>query len=1005
MKKSILHKKKNENINIQYDLNFEEYNNLAANNFHSSKKVNFKTEANEPLNISINEIEKNNRRNSYQFVYTTNNKNNYTKFGFCPNVQNVNSKKIDYLLDDEVTQLHNKNIYEKILQTNIVKKDKKIKKIKTEVIANKKGYDSDDNLSPIKKRPRNYSFYVSKSTKNLNVYNYLDTDRTNNDNDNGNDINIDNNYNNTSFYYSNQVRNSLKIEEKYSSKTLKVESHLDGEIFNNHSIVFITDKSEPFKKSYSQKIPDDLRFESGNETARDNCRLSLQNNTIENKINSELSELSENSSECQMKDKCLENKQKKENNINDNINKKEIQKDEIIKNNRVIKQKKINHQKEIMKAKNKKMISPIQSKVNTKKYSNNKKKLNKNKDNSNLVDQLLSKEFLISINNRDNNKNGDKNIDKDGYYNFHIQNKMGENLSEKKIEDLKNKLNNSNSSSNGGQGTANPRHHIHKNNISKDRKVNNFQIKYNQQQNGKNIKSNIISLKNGEKEIFFNKINKSNKIKINKSKKGKYKKYNSYNRYNRNCNHNSNKRSNKSNNNSTLSVSQKMSKYTGIKNKTIGDINNNSFNNLNKLKNNFINYNNKNIGEYRDKNEKNNNINYNFHNSFNNNMSNNKIKKNIITINKYNNLNENEKKDLNQNNYKYNGSDEDLKIILNDNPDINNESFKAVRNKQIVNFIYKKKEIREKENENKNKNPVNKLIINGNEKDDFGKNKVKLNENNLNNCESQIISSKKGLNSNIFSENENRNRNRVSLDMPKSINLDKFANGGYEQDKENKNYLFSQSDKQNNEIVKGDIQPNILGNFNFNKNSRIGKLNKFINNIKSEEEEGIILKDDKIEHFITDSPSYFRSLGENKISKDSNNNIGNQKEKEIINQRFLNEKIEINNLKNGVFNDINFNKEIEKEKNNIEKNNNNQFINNIDINSLTFEQGILGNEETIKNNTINESNNSNSDSNNIKELKSEYEFNVNEDKFYTPLYKYENIFNFKKINPFLNLES
>jgi hypothetical protein len=71
--------------------------NLAAIKFHSSKKVNFKTERNEPLNISINEIEKNYRRNSYQFVYSTNNKNNYTKFGFCPNAQNTNSKKIDYL--------------------------------------------------------------------------------------------------------------------------------------------------------------------------------------------------------------------------------------------------------------------------------------------------------------------------------------------------------------------------------------------------------------------------------------------------------------------------------------------------------------------------------------------------------------------------------------------------------------------------------------------------------------------------------------------------------------------------------------------------------------------------------------------------------------------------------------------------------------------------------------------------------------------------------------------
>lgn len=45
-------------------------------------------------------------------------------------------------------------------------------------------------------------------------------------------------------------------------------------------------------------------------------------------------------------------------------------------------------------------------------------------------------------------------------------------------------------------------------------------------QNGKNIKpsiENLINSKNGEKKIFYNKINKSNRIKMNKSKKGKFK--------------------------------------------------------------------------------------------------------------------------------------------------------------------------------------------------------------------------------------------------------------------------------------------------------------------------------------------------------------------------------------------------------------------------------------------------------------------------------------------------
>jgi hypothetical protein len=1016
-KKSILHKKKNENQINQYDLNFEEYKNLAAIKFHSSKKVNFKPERNEPLNISINEIEKNYRRNSYQYVYSTNNKNNYTKFGFCPNAQNINSKKIDYLLDDEITQQNNKNIYEKILGIKI-KKDKKTKKLNNGMINNKDSDDdSDDNKTPMKKRPRNYSFYESKSTKNVNVYDYIDTKQDNND-----DKNKDSNYNNTSFYCSNQVKNNLIMEDKYSSKTLKLGPHLDGEVFNNHSIVFITDKSDPFKKSYSHNIKYDLKFDFGNEADKENHRLSLQNNTIENRKNFEISELSENSSGRQLEHICLENKKKEENNINDNINKKDIQKEEIIKNNKIIKQKKINHQKEIMKTKNKKKISPSKSKEKMEENINNKKKINKNKDNSNLVDQLLSKEFLISINSRDSNKMKDKNIqniDKDEHNNFNIQKKNSENLSEEQIEELKKSLYKSNSNSNGGQGIDNPKDHINKDNLSKDREIKSLKIKGNHQ-NGKNIKpsiENLINSKNGEKKIFYNKINKSNRIKMNKSKKGKFKKYNSYNRYNGNFNNNSNKRNNKkSNSNTPLSISQKMSKYTGIINKTFGEINNNSYNNINKLRNNIINNNNKNIVGYKAKNVKN------------NNMNNNRIKKNIITINNYNNLNENEKNDLNQNNYIYNGNDEELKIILNDNPDINNKSYKAIRNKQIVNFIYKKREIREKENENNN--PVNKLNDSGNEIDNLNKNKEKINSskekirklNENNNSESQAISTMNGLNSNSFSKNEKRNRNRVSLDMPLNIDLNKFANGGLNQDNKNKKHLFSLSDNLNDEIIKEDIKIRISGNLKSNKYSNIGKLNKFVKNIKSDEEEGKILIDDKIEHFNTDPPLYAKSFGENKITKDNNINIGNQKEKEIIenklngdnkniNEKYFNEEFEYNCkgkcLKNGDIDDIKIKQENDKEKIIIEnnKNNNDIQIDNINIDSINYEQEILGNDENIKNNTVNDNNNSNNDSTNTKELKSEYEFNINEGKFYKPLNTYENIVNFKKINPFLNHEN
>ena len=45
-------------------------------------------------------------------------------------------------------------------------------------------------------------------------------------------------------------------------------------------------------------------------------------------------------------------------------------------------------------------------------------------------------------------------------------------------------------------------------------------------------------------------------------------------------------------------------------------------------------------------------------------------------------------------------------------------------------------------------------------------------------------------------------------------------------------------------------------------------------------------------------------------------------------------------------------------------------------------------------------NNNNINNNNIKEIESEYEFKLGKEKFYKPLNKYENVFNFDKINLF-----
>ena len=545
---------------------------------------------------------------------------------------------------------------------------------------------------------------------------------------------------------------------------------------------------------------------------------------------------------------------------------------------------------------------------------------------------------MISINRRNidikKNKNILINIDKDGFIDFPFQKKK----EGKQIEELKQSLFNSNSNANGNQNYPDLKYNINKNNISNDREINGINKKFNEK--------NIIGFEIGEKEIFYNKINKSNRIKMNNIKNRKFRKYNSYNRYNQNCNNNSNKRNyNKSN---TLSISQKMSKYTGIKNKTIEEINNNSFKNINKRKNNIINDNREKICEYKNKNSKYNSKNYNTNNSSNNNKGHYRMKKPSITINKYNNLDENKNKDLSQNNYIYTGSDEELKIILNDNPDINNDSNKAIRNKQIINFIYRKKEIKEKQNKNKPR---------------------------------EI---KKVLNENI----------------PKNIGLDKYENGGLRQEKENKRHLFSLSDNINGEII------------DFQKNYKIEKLENYINKINNDEKEDMILKDNNIGYYNTDSPVYIKSFAENKIPKDNKINIGHQKEKDKkekqlnqknINGQILYGEIEYNKKDNDrLLTDVRSNRKVKKDKNgnyNNESNisNNKKLMKNINVDSINNEQQILANYKIIKNNTIN---NGNIDNTIIRELRSEYEFNIEEDKFYKPLNKYENIFNIEKINPF-----
>jgi len=1008
------------------------------------KNRNFEENKNSPF--EINEINGGINIKSHEQIYSL----NQNKYGFFPNEVDLNFEKNNTLLNDKNIQAYDENIYKEILFQNSKKSEKRtIKIIKCEKINSSN---------------RNNIFTNNKEKVNDNI--------------------IDKN------------RNKLNSDNKLILKKFKSQDFIDGQLFKNNSNSFAK-KSQGIDNNFRKTLP------------------RTNNNVLINKIIRR--ELSENN----QKFNYISNNTQKD--IFNTTDKKDIDKEKnLIKRNKLSETR--NKEKTIKKIiKNEKYTSSKTTKENTMKntlentmkseYKINKSNRVKSDDDYNhssiLSNQPSSKGFLGSLDNlniykKENKRSNifnEKNINEINKNLFNERNNNSKiNPKNNEIIFTKKKITLSNNKEKRKKYKKIYQKSIIKNNNFNLNKYKTLDDKTNTLKDESKNRINDIKIINNnfrytEKEILFNKINNNkngNKnIKKNKSKNKVI------NHINLNKNRNKQNFINKSDKNSdVVSISQKMNKYSSIKNITIEDINSKSIKNLSKS-NDFSSYSNIKNNSSRENINK---INYMSYNVDSNILfTNNKEKNNINNTNKINNNKkrniENEKIKLKKNIH-LDKKDEDK------NSKKSNKMNKDNKNRTIINYIYNNNSINENKNfSNKNntdfKNSNNILLkscINqeGRQLDEKAKNMNELfcsnskdsefiNDNisstkeiikeineqclsniQVNSYESQFISNL-NPNSNTFScsnKSEIKLNNKINFDMPINIDLEKIEIDESKEGPKNKSNKLKKENKTKNDVIKKDIQQN---------NSRLEKLDNFINQLNDEDEsnddeeeeeeeeeekgeekgegeepkEKIFIQNNKIVNYNSDLPTNGLSIEELKVSKDNtnNNNGGNKNDTNTYNNcgidrngkenkanNINNENIKLYNFdleskgnendnkennfsNNGFYDDININ--INNKINEVEKNDTNynekRFnIGDMNIDSPHSDQEFLGNLELIQKNNnkncLNEKelskNNNIINNNNMKEIESEYEFNLSNEKFYKPLNKYENAFNFDKINLF-----
>ena len=207
------------------------------------------------------------------------------------------------------------------------------------------------------------------------------------------------------------------------------------------------------------------------------------------------------------------------------------------------------------------------------------------------------------------------------------------------------------------------------------------------------------------------------------------------------------------------------------------------------------------------------------------------------------------------------------------------------------------------------------------------------------------------------------------------------------------------------------------------------KLENFIIELNEDEKKDERNKEINI---VSNIPTYGKSIAEINISineEESNINSNNDNKDNNNNneQLFLKEKNNNSNIENinekevnieKDNNEINFDNMINnenEENNNININNEQSFkskkLNLMDINIdlPNNDQDFLDDIELIQKNNFRwisskekgkEENKYNTQTKTVKDLESEIEFNIDEEKFYKPLQKYADKFEFNKVNPF-----
>ena len=355
--------------------------------------------------------------------------------------------------------------------------------------------------------------------------------------------------------------------------------------------------------------------------------------------------------------------------------------------------------------------------------------------------------------------------------------------------------------------------------------------------------------------------------------------------------------------------------------------------------------------------------------------------------------------------------------------EINNNSYKNIlnnenKNKNIFNNINNNNNQRMISNNNKNSNIFkinqNELKQNMNlttreetvktyynskfiDNNDFiNLTKELSNENNqIKSCESQVISGIKSFNTTYFSgfyKSDLKLLNKVNLDMP--VNLDLF--------KEENDNIKEQKIPKNNGMNKNEIVEynNDINKYIKDKDEKIEKLESFIYILNNEEE--VDKERFLIENKNKSNKQKILKNTKNDKSKEEKELYGSMKDKDINNVK----------IKSNFYDDININNESEEEnkKIKIKKSYNSYNIdlfldinNDLPNNDQDFLDNIeLKQKDTFKYYTNREINNKD-DINKfetIKEMVTEYEFNLNEGKFCEPLQKYEDKLNFNTINPF-----